>query len=35
MRLWRYIIGGWLLALGVAPPVVAQLDQHAQTYGLG
>ncbi len=34
MRLWRYIIGGWLLALGVAPPVVAQLDQHAQTYDL-
>ena len=27
MRLWRYIIGGWLLALGVAPPVVAQLPR--------
>jgi outer membrane protein TolC len=34
MNWWRYIIGGVLLALGVAQPVAAQLEQHVQTYDL-
>lgn len=34
MRVWRFIIGSWLVALALARPVAAQLEQHTPTYDL-